>query len=540
MTQVKQPQGSGAAPRRTSGATTPSDAPGPSDSSAPQPRKVGLLTAALDGVIAGVVTIGVATLLAAALTWAGLAKGTPSPVPAVGGAFVDRTPLWLKNFAVEVFGTSDKLALFVSIGIVLLGACAALGVLAHRRQTLGLVLFAVVGAVGALAVLSRPNAAPIDAAPTVLGTLAGIGVLHTLAMDHGPLDDGMTRRRLFAGVGGLLAGFLGAQLTGGSTAASESRAEVAIPTPKGALPSTSGAQVDVPGVTPYVVPNDDFYRIDTALVVPRIDAATWSLRVWGEVEREVTIDWKTLLAQPLEQHLVTLTCVSNEVGGDLAGNAVWTGWPVRNLLAQAVPKPGADMVLSRSDDGFTAGTPLSALTDNRNALIVVAMNGQPLPFEHGFPVRLVVPGLYGYVSATKWVTELKVTRFATDQGYWTPRGWSALGPIKTASRIDVPKVGDSVKAGTVAVAGVAWAQHRGIDKVEVQVDGGDWQEATLAAEPTVDSWRQWVLHWQAAPGSHTLRVRATDATGAVQVEQEAPPAPNGATGYDTVTVNVDA
>ena len=234
--------------------------------------------------------------------------------------------------------------------------------------------------------------------------------------------------------------------------------------------------------------------------MPQLDTASWSLRVWGEVEQEVTIDWATLLKQPLEQHLVTLTCVSNEVGGDLVGNALWTGWPVRNLLAMAKPKAGADMVLSRSSDGFTAGTPIEALTDDRNAMIAVAMNGQALPFEHGFPARLVVPGLYGYVSATKWVTELKVTRFSADEGYWTPRGWSAKGPIKTASRIDVPRAGRGVKAGTVAVAGVAWAQHRGISKVEVQVDDGPWQQATLAAEPTVDAWRQWVLMWAATPG----------------------------------------
>jgi len=230
--------------------------------------------------------------------------------------------------------------------------------------------------------------------------------------------------------------------------------------------------------------------------------------------------------------------VSNEVGGDLVGNAMWTGWPVRNLLAMAKPKAGADMVLSRSSDGFTAGTPIEALTDDRNAMVAVAMNGQALPFEHGFPARLVVPGLYGYVSATKWVTELKVTRFSADEGYWTPRGWSAKGPIKTASRIDVPRAGRGVKAGTVAVAGVAWAQHRGISKVEVQVDDGPWQPATLAAEPTVDAWRQWVLMWAATPGTHEIRVRATDATGATQTEQHAPPDPDGSTGWHTVQVDV--
>jgi DMSO/TMAO reductase YedYZ molybdopterin-dependent catalytic subunit len=499
-------------------------------------------SAALNGVLAGAVSIGVATLLAGVLAWLGIAGGTPSPIPAVAGAFIDRTPPWLKDFAVSAFGTNDKLALSLGMTVVLLAVCAVVGVLARTRILLAGVLLGVVGLLGMAAVLSRPDASAPDVLPTFIGTAVGIDTL--VRLRPRPSDDlstgtwgGLTRRRVIAGGSALVAGFLGARLDGGRGSAREARADTVIPTPT-VTPSVDGSSVGVEGVTPYVVPNDDFYRIDTAFVVPQLDTATWSLRVWGEVEQEVTIDWPTLLQQKLEQHLVTLTCVSNEVGGDLAGNALWTGWPVRSLLAMARPRAGADMVLSRSSDGFTAGTPIQALTDDRNALIAVAMNGQPLPFEHGFPVRLVVPGLYGYVSATKWLTELKVTRYSADQGYWTPRGWSAMGPIKTASRIDVPRAGRGVKAGTVAVAGVAWAQHRGIAKVEVQVDDGQWQQATLAAEPTVDAWRQWVLMWAATPGRHTLRVRATDTTGATQTEQEAPPAPDGATGWHTVQVDV--
>jgi DMSO/TMAO reductase YedYZ molybdopterin-dependent catalytic subunit len=235
---------------------------------------------------------------------------------------------------------------------------------------------------------------------------------------------------------------------------------------------------------------------------------------------------------------VTLACVSNEVGGDLIGNARWLGVPIGPLLRQAGPAADADMVLSRSADGWTCSTPLAVLTDGRDALFAIGMNGEPLPVEHGFPVRMVVPGLYGYVSATKWVTELKVTRFDRDEAYWTPRGWSAQGPVKTSSRIDVPRPGAGVPAGTVAVAGVAWAQHRGIRAVEVQVDDGAWQPATLAAEASVDTWRQWVYRWQATAGQHRLRVRATDGTGAVQVEALAPPAPDGATGWHEVEVEV--
>jgi hypothetical protein len=292
-------------------------------------------------------------------------------------------------------------------------------------------------------------------------------------------------------------------------------------------------------VTPFVVPNGQFYRIDTEFVVPKLDADTWRLRVTGMVEQEVEIDWATLQRKPMAEALVTLACVSNEVGGNLVGNAVWTGWPVRELLAMARPRPGADMVLQTSADGWTCGTPLTALTDHRNALIAIRMNGQPLPFEHGFPARLVVPGLYGYVSACKWVTELKVTTFAADEGYWTPRGWSARGPIKTESRIDVPQPFTNLPAGTVAVAGVAWAQHRGISKVEVQVDDGPWQTARLAADASIDAWRQWVYEWPATRGSHTIRVRATDGTGEVQTAVTAPPVPDGASGWHTITVRVD-
>ncbi len=537
--------------RDTRPPAAPTDTPGFPPTSEPGSRRWSsggrrsILGAALDGILAGGVSIGVATLLAGVVTWLGLSLGTSSPIPAVGGAFVDQTPPWLKDFAVNTFGTNDKLALFCSMAVVLVAACAAIGLVARRRRTLGLVLLAIVGAVGILAVISRPSSSAVDVLPTIVGTLVGLNVLSRLRPAHpeGAATDvrwGMptvTRRRVIAGGGALVAAVVGTSVGGGGAAAREARDEVALP-PANPLPTVAGTSVNVAGVSPFISPNESFYRIDTALVVPQLDTATWSLRVYGEVEQEITIDWATLLKQPLEQHMVTLTCVSNEVGGDLVGNADWIGWPVRNLLAMAKPKPGADMVLSRSSDGFTAGTPIEALTDGRNAMIAVGMNGKPLPFEHGFPARLVVPGLYGYVSATKWVTELKVTRFDADQGYWVPRGWSAKGPIKTASRIDVPRENQPITAGTAAIAGVAWAQHTGVSKVEVQVDDGPWQEATLAAEATVDAWRQWVLPWQAASGRHQIRVRATDKTGATQIEQEAPPDPDGATGFHTVTVTV--
>jgi DMSO/TMAO reductase YedYZ molybdopterin-dependent catalytic subunit len=306
-----------------------------------------------------------------------------------------------------------------------------------------------------------------------------------------------------------------------------------------APPVPGGAELGIDGLDAYVTPNETFYRIDTALRVPQVDPRDWSLTVTGLVDEPFTLTWDDLLALPLQEHHVTLACVSNAVGGNLIGNALWLGYPVRELLARARPRAGADMVLSRSTDGFTAGTPLEVLLeDDRQCLLAIGMNGEPLPPEHGFPARLVVPGLYGYVSATKWVTELKVTRFADDEAYWTPRGWSALGPIKLSSRIDVPRPGDDLPTGTVTVAGVAWAQHTGISRVEVRVDGGAWVAAELADTVGPDTWRQWRYDWDAAPGEHVVAVRATDADGVVQVEAEAPPAPDGATGWHTIPLTI--
>jgi DMSO/TMAO reductase YedYZ molybdopterin-dependent catalytic subunit len=497
------------------------------------------------GVVAGVFTVGVATLLAALMTGSGLAGGTPSPVFAVGSAFIDRTPPWLKNFAVSTFGTHDKVALIVGIALFLIAICAIIGIVGSGRRTAGMVAFGFFGAIGMLAVATRPHASTFDLLPTLIGTAAGLWALSTLwqRAAEGTRGNTVDRRRFLVGgawftLAGITAAGLGQLLGQGARQAAQSRSAIRLPRAAKPVVIPAGVQLDVKGITPYIMPNADFYRIDTALVVPQIDTASWSLKVHGLVEHEVTINWATLLSKPMQDSLVTLMCVSNEVGGNLTGNAVWTGWPVRELLKMAGPRPDADMVFSTSSDGWTAGTPLSVLTDGRNALLAIAMNGQPLPFEHGFPVRMVVPGLYGYVSATKWVTDLKVTTFAQDQGYWVPRGWSERGPVKTESRIDVPHSGDRVSAGNVAVAGIAWAQHRGIKAVEVRVDNGAWQPARLADEPSIDSWRQWVLPWHAVTGSHTITVRATDTEGVTQTQTQAPPAPDGATGWHTITVSV--
>ena len=353
-----------------------------------------------------------------------------------------------------------------------------------------------------------------------------------------------TRRQFFkiAGIGAVVAVAAGAlaKWIPSTAEVAASRAQVALPAPTDVQPAAD-VGLDVPGITPFVTDNADFYRVDTAFVVPRVTTDDWQLRIHGMVDKELTLSYADLLALPSIERMVTLTCVSNEVGGDLAGNARWQGVRIADVLKSVGPQAGADCVLSTSIDGFTVTTPLAALTDDRDALFAFGMNGEPLPVEHGFPVRMVVPGLYGYVSATKWVVDLNVTTFAEQTAYWTSRGWAPQAPIKTASRIDVPKSFAQVSKGTVAVAGMAWAQHRGISGVQVQIDDGDWQDATLSGEVSADTWRQWVYPWDAATtGPHTIRCRAIDSTGTVQSEEIRGVMPDGATGWDSRSVTVTA
>ena len=337
-----------------------------------------------------------------------------------------------------------------------------------------------------------------------------------------------------AGAGGLV----GKQF--GGAAAAAARADVTIPAPAVKAPALpSGASLDIPGITPYLTKNKDFYRVDTALRVPDVPIDGWTLRIHGMVDQELELTYEDLLSRRLVEDRITLTCVSNPVGGEYLGNATWIGVPMRDLLMEAGVQDGADAVKSTSADDFTAGTPLPVLLDQeRGALVAIAMNGEPLPLDHGFPARMVTPGHYGYVSATKWLVDLEVTRFADFKAYWTTRGYSAEAPIKTSSRIDVPRSFARVQAGRTPVAGVAWSQDRGIEAVEVRVDGGDWNEAELATEDNLNTWRQWVWQWDAEPGSHRLEVRATDKSGYVQTSDRAPIAPDGSTGWDSVNVTV--
>ncbi len=504
------------------------------------------------GVAAGLAGLAVAELGALLLSPLG------SPLTAVGQLVIAIAPAGVVNAGKETLGLADKPVLLLVVGAVALAVAGLSGQLEYRRRGAGAVGPFALLVVSLIAVAAEPGVSAAAFPPVVVGAPVAYLLLRMLVgrlLDWRPpevtaattaLSDGLRRtdrRRFLIGAGtiaaaAVLVGGASRALAHGRSVAARARSMVRLPRPaRPAGPVPAEADLGLPGLTPYVTADDAFYRIDTALQVPVVDPAQWRLTITGMVEQEVTMTFPELLALPLTEHFVTLTCVSNEVGGDLAGNARWLGYPVRELLARAKPRPGADMVLSRSVDGFTAGTPLDALTDpDREAIVAVGMNGQPLPTQHGFPARMVVPGLYGYVSATKWLTSLKVTTFAQDHGYWTPLGWSARGPIKLASRIDTPT--GSVAAGRVAVAGVAWAQHTGIGTVQVKVDNGPWRAARLADTVGPDTWRQWVYAWDASPGHHQLTVRATDADGRLQIGRPASPAPDGATGYHSVTVTV--
>ncbi len=552
-----------------------------------------LLAGGVAGLLAGAAGVAAAEAVAAVL------DGVTSPLLAVANRAVDAAPRPLKEFAISTFGSADKAVLIGGVvGTVVLLALAA-GAAGVRRPRVAAGAFVVLTVVATAAALTdraatagaaarllpplallvvglvsltvllrtvrRPRETPAEppaAAPEASAPdeVAGPGLRarprpssggpRLLVQDLLPatvpgdeLPAAFDRRaflRAAAAVGAVAAaGGVVSQQFGGSAAAA-ARADLTVPRPTvPAPPVPQGATLDVTGITPHLTSNRDFYRVDTALRVPDVSLADWRLRIHGMVDRELELSFEDLLSRRLVEERITLTCVSNEVGGEYVGNATWIGVPMRELLREAGVQEGADAVKSTSVDDFTVGTPLPVLLDSeRNALVAVAMNGEPLPLEHGFPVRMVTPGLYGYVSATKWLVDLEVTRFADFKAYWTTRGYSAEAPIKTSSRVDVPRSFARIQAGRTPVAGVAWSQDRGIERVEVRVDGGPWREAELADEDNVNTWRQWVYRWDAPKGSHKIEVRATDRSGYTQTSERAPIAPDGSTGWHSVDVTV--
>ncbi|HEY2795569.1 MAG TPA: sulfite oxidase [Micromonosporaceae bacterium] len=497
------------------------------------------LVGSLVGIASAAVALGIAELIAA------LTGPRSAPVVAVGGVIIDSVPLPVKQFATSTFGTHDKTALVLGTIVILAVFAAVIGALAVRDIRFGYAGIAVFGLIGALAAVTRAGAGIGAIFPSLLGAVAGGLVLSVLIRGWRPprpdlaTDEGRRTvmiASLVALAGAAVAEFIGRQL-GERRNVAAARNAIVLPTPS-VTPSALPPDAAVSGQTPFVTANGDFYRIDTAISVPQVDPTTWTLKIHGMVDKPITLTYDQLLKRPMIERYITLCCVSNPVGGNLIGNSLFQGVPLKDLLEEAGPHASADQIVGRSIDGFTAGSPTSVVMDGRDAMLAVAMNGQPLPVEHGFPVRVVVPGLYGYVSATKWVTELEFTTFASFDAYWVPRGWSAMGPIKTESRIDTPLDGTSKRAGTITVAGVAWAQHRGISKVEVRVDDNDWQTATLDAVPSTDTWRQWRWDWAASAGQHQLQVRATDNAGQTQTANIAPEPPDGATGYHTINVRI--
>jgi DMSO/TMAO reductase YedYZ molybdopterin-dependent catalytic subunit len=504
-------------------------------------------SSALAGTLAAGVALGV-TELAAGLT------GGRSLVVAVGDWVINHAPNGLVEFGTRNFGTDDKAVLVTVVVVASLVFGAWVGLVARRHFLWGALAITAFGIVGFLAALSDHLHDTGSAAfATIAGVAAGVATLRVLlrAAARGPAADEVTGgsrldRRAFLGLAAGAAVIAGTSaLLGRSLLASGTRAVAAarraLKLPPAGTPvtlPTAGMDVGVTGVTPLVTANDDFYRIDTAITFPQIDYQHWQLRIHGMVDRPFDVTFDALAAMELIEQYATIQCVSNDVGGNLVSTAAWRGVRLSALLSRAGVSADADQVVGRSVEGFTVGFPTTAALDARGAMVAIGMNGSPLPIEHGFPARLIVPGLYGYVSATKWLSDIELTRFDRYDAYWVQRGWTQQGPIGTQSRIDVPSGQRTVRAKTVAVAGVAWAPTRGISKVEVQVDEDSWQEATLADALSTDTWRQWVYHWGATPGQHRLRVRATDGSGAVQDGHDQPPGPSGATGYHTINVNV--
>ena len=550
--------------------------------SAPAPRALSSRSADVAAFIAG----GLAAALGIAVSEfiAGVIAGAPALVISIGDLIIENQPPGGKEIFVDLFGEADKLVLNVMVvgAAILIAGFLAVG--GRRSWNIPLVGFSIAGVAGLFSAIQQPLIDPLLAIVTVaVSMLVAIGALRvmlsatrpawgdaattsaagvdaaaaraaaagsTASLGDGPADapdpaaempDWDRRRFLQIGgsvaVGSVMVGVVGRNLLDNRPGGAAENVE--LPTASGPVSSVpASASLDVPGVTPIVVPNDDFYRIDTALVSPRVNVDDWQLKIGGMVDREVTLTYDELSAMPLFEQYVTIACVSNEVGGNLIGNALWTGVDLRDVLDMAGVQPPATQIASRSVDGWNCGFPTEwAMDPDRRPMIALGMNGSPLPVDHGYPARLIIPGLYGYVSATKWISDIELTTLEDFDGYWIPRGWAKEAPVLTQSRIDVPRARSTVEAGTVAVAGVAWAMDRGVRGVEVSVDDGDWQAADIS-EPLSDAtWVQWKLAADLEPGPHSAKVRTIDGEGSVQTADVTRPAPDGARGHHTITFN---
>jgi DMSO/TMAO reductase YedYZ molybdopterin-dependent catalytic subunit len=473
-----------------------------------------------------------------------------SPVLAVGTAVINLTPTPVKIWAVRELGTKDKPVLVGSVllGTLLLAGLA--GVLARRRFALGAALLTLLVAAAGAAALIQPAAGPRDALPALVAAVVGVAVLRwqlrgstlpTARSDGAPRRGGPSRRGFLVGTGVLaIASVLVAGAGQAIVRTREKISDIVLPRPRQPLPPLAdGLEVTYDGISPFVTPRSSFYRVDTNLSVPVVDVDSWSLTIDGDVERKLELTFDELTAMDVVERDITLTCVSNEVGGNLVGAARWLGVPLRDVLDRAgIQDTRADQILSTAVDGFTISTPLKVALDGRDSLVAFGMNGKPLPREHGFPVRMVTPGLYGFVGCTKWLSRLTLTTYDAREAYWTKRKWATDAPIKLSSRVDTPQPLSTIDPGETVIGGVAWAQPDGVAKVEVRIDGGDWQTAKLGPNAGVDYWRQWYLPWKAPSGSHMIAVRATNRRGETQTARRATPFPAGSSGIQEVVVNV--
>jgi DMSO/TMAO reductase YedYZ molybdopterin-dependent catalytic subunit len=518
---------------------------------------------ALFGVLATLVGVATGHFVASLLNPAS------SPVLAVGSQVIDLTPTPMKEWAIRQFGDQDKTILIGSVmgGVLVLAAVG--GLLTLRRFRLGAGLLLVLVAVAGFTAMNRPTAELVDVIPSLATAVAGVGALWFLdrtarttagrsaaarsdkPAEH-PMDHLMpgadttvtapSRRGVLVATGALA---LAAAVLGGAgryIGKVRSRLEdIALPRPAdpaGAFPA--GLESQYKDITPFRISNDDFYRVDTRLDVPIIDQDEWTLTIDGDVDKEITLTFDDLLAMELIERDITLTCVSNSVGGKYVGGARWLGVRLTDLLDLAGVGSKADQIFATDVDGMTISTPLALATDGRDAMLAIGMNGEVLPREHGFPARVVIPGLYGFISATKWVTRLTLTTYEEKQSYWTEREWATDAPIKISSRIDTPKPLATLDQGENIIGGVAWAQQNGgVGKVQVRVDGGAWEDAELGPSAGNDYWRQWFYRWDAQqPGQHNLAARVIDGNGNEQVTARATPFPEGASGIQELIVNV--
>lgn len=544
---------------------------------------------ALFGVLATVCGMAAGHLVASLL------KPASSPVLAVGATVIDLTPTPLKEYAVREFGENDKPILLASVLAVTLLFAAIAGLLARRSLALGAGLLLVLVALAGAAALTRPLATVADVVPSLVAAVAGLGVLAGLVRiasgdgllpvssgtsgrhrtthgDAAPGDGGTavtktaatddapsrtdaeptdadseaggpspSRRVLLIGAGAVAAtsavmAWAGERIIDYRTRISN----ITLPKPADpAAPLPQGLEGTYPGISNFRTANSNFYRVDINLSLPVVPVDDWSLTIDGDVEESYTLTFDELLAMPMIERDITMTCVSNEVGGRYVGAARWLGVPLADLLERAGVGEDCDQILSTAADGFTISTPLEVALDGRDAMVAVGMNGEPLPAEHGSPARLITPGIYGFVGATKWLNRLTLTTYEEESAYWTDRDWAVDAPIKISSRIDTPEPLARVGAGKVPIGGVAWAQQRGIERVEVRIDGGAWQEAKLGPDAGVDYWRQWYFIWDATRGQHMLAVRATSDDGEVQTAVRATPFPEGSSGIQEIAVTVE-